>query len=349
MQTALLKEYVSKAKDLELSCYEQKLLCDNLEQKLSHINYQRKNKENEKKEFKKFSWINYIASAIWWGISVLPPLIGISMLVGVALYIIALICGIMHFSIPFIDRIYIFLKTYPVIGMFKLIFNCIIIGAGGGFLLLFLCGIISGSKKNVKKENQKIEENNTNVQKELIAYESKSQIISNNLACARRSYQTTLKTKEDFYSLNIIYPKYRSLIPISSFCDYLQSGVCETLEGHEGCYNKFDLEVRLDTIISRIDDVIDNLDQIKFNQHTLYEEVVKCNEKLDNLSTGISEMTNNITGSIEEVKAKTVAAINGNDHSNTMLEYYAEETLHNVNNIKWLQQMDYIDRGGHAW
>lgn len=33
MQTALLKEYVSKAKDLELSCYEQKLLCDNLEQK----------------------------------------------------------------------------------------------------------------------------------------------------------------------------------------------------------------------------------------------------------------------------------------------------------------------------
>ena len=117
MQTALLKEYVSKAKDLELSCYEQKLLCDNLEQKLSHINYQRKNKENEKKEFKKFSWINYIASAIWWGISVLPPLIGISMLVGVALYIIALICGIMHFSIPFIDRIYIFLKTYPVIGI----------------------------------------------------------------------------------------------------------------------------------------------------------------------------------------------------------------------------------------
>ena len=109
MQTALLKEYVSKAKDLELSCYEQKLLCDNLEQKLSHINYQRKNKENEKKEFKKFSWINYIASAIWWGISVLPPLIGISMLVGVALYIIALICGIMHFSIPFIDRIYIYI------------------------------------------------------------------------------------------------------------------------------------------------------------------------------------------------------------------------------------------------
>ena len=58
------------------SCYEQKLLCDNLEQKLSHINYQRKNKENEKKEFKKFGWIDYIAGAIGWGICVVPPLIG---------------------------------------------------------------------------------------------------------------------------------------------------------------------------------------------------------------------------------------------------------------------------------
>lgn len=105
MQTALLKEYVSKAKDLELSCYEQKLLCDNLEQKLSHINYQRKNKENEKKEFKKFGWIDYIAGAIGWGICIVPPLIGISGLVAVALYIIAGICDIMHFSIPFIDRI----------------------------------------------------------------------------------------------------------------------------------------------------------------------------------------------------------------------------------------------------
>ena len=230
MQTALLKEYVSKAKDLELSCYEQKLLCDNLEQKLSHINYQRKNKENEKKEFKKFGWIDYIAGAIGWGICVVPPLIGISGLVAVALYIIAGICDIMHFSIPFIDRIiYIYIITNPGIGAVKLLLNCIIIGAGGGFLLLFLCGIISGSKKNVKKENQKIEENNTNVQKELIAYESKSQIISNNLACARRSYQTTLKTKEDFYSLNIIYPKYRDLVSVGMFDEYLQSGRCYTL------------------------------------------------------------------------------------------------------------------------
>lgn len=200
--------------------------------------------------------------------------------------------------------------------------------------------------EEIKRKNEEIIEWNNKHCQEIEAKKAALDIYRAKLEDILKETKNTL---EAYYRKDIIYPKYRSLIPISSFCDYLQSGVCETLEGHEGCYNKFDLEVRLDTIISRIDDVIDNLDQIKFNQHTLYEEVVKCNEKLDNLSTGISEMTNNITGSIEEVKAKTVAAINGNDHSNAMLEYYAEETLHNVNNIKWLQQMDYIERGGHAW
>lgn len=200
--------------------------------------------------------------------------------------------------------------------------------------------------EEIKRKNEEIIEWNNKHCQEIEAKKAALDIYRAKLEDILKETKNTL---EAYYRKDIIYPKYRSLIPISSFCDYLQSGVCETLEGHEGCYNKFDPEVRLDTIISRIDDVIDNLDQIKFNQHTLYEEVVKCNEKLDNLSTGISEMTNNITGSIEEVKAKTVAAINGNDHSNAMLEYYAEETLHNVNNIKWLQQMDYIDRGGHAW
>lgn len=317
MQTALLKEYVSKAKDLELSCYEQKLLCDNLEQKLSHINYQRKNKENEKKEFKKFSWINYIASAIWWGISVLPPLIGISMLVGVALYIIALICGIMHFSIPFIDRIYIFLKTYPVIGMFKLIFNCIIIGAGGGFLLLFLCGIISGSKKNVKKENQKIEENNTNVQKELIAYESKSQIISNNLACARRSYQTTLKTKEDFYSLNIIYPKYRDLVSVGMFDEYLQSGRCYTLEGHEGAYNLYEEEKFKEIILTKLDDIISRLDTIIANQEELANEIIRSRNEANRIATTIENSLQNI------------------ENNEITRRYYEEITARNTSYLAW--------------
>ena len=48
MQTTLLKEYVSKAKDLELSCYEQKLLCDDLEQTLVNVDYQRKIKKIKK-------------------------------------------------------------------------------------------------------------------------------------------------------------------------------------------------------------------------------------------------------------------------------------------------------------
>lgn len=89
----------------------------------------------------------------------------------------------------------------------------------------------------------------------------------------------------------------------------MSSGVCDSLEGHEGCYNKFDLEVRLDTVISKLDDVLDNLDQIKKNQHTLYLEMVECNERLSGLSQSLRELSTNVTGSVEEIKMQTAKAI----------------------------------------
>ena len=156
----------------------------------------------------------------------------------------------------------------------------------------------------------------------------------------------TQKTLIEFYSKNIIFPKYQNIIAVTSFNDYLQSGVCDDLEGYEGCYNKFDVEIRLDTIINKMDDVIDNLERIRNNQHTLYVEIQKCNDKLDLLYTSMQEMTNNITGGLEEVKASTIAAISNNDSSNLMLEYYAQENARNIADIKWINTMNYLDNGG---
>lgn len=164
-----------------------------------------------------------------------------------------------------------------------------------------------------------------------------------------RILEETKETLKIFYSRDIIYPKYQNMIAVSSFNDYLKSGVCTELEGHEGCYNKFDVEIRLDTIINKMEDVLSNLELIRNNQHTLYIEVVKCNEKLDDLSHGIFEMTNSINGTLDEVKTQTISAINSNKSSNVLLEYYAEETSRNVASMKWLQQMDYIERGGYSW
>lgn len=172
-------------------------------------------------------------------------------------------------------------------------------------------------KENVKKENQKIEENNTNVQKELIAYESKSQIISNNLACARRSYQTTLKTKEDFYSLNIIYPKYRDLVSVGMFDEYLQSGRCYTLKGHEGAYNLYEEEKFKEIILTKLDDIISRLDTIIANQEELANEIIRSRNEANRIATTIENSLQNI------------------ENNEITRRYYEEITARNTSYLAW--------------
>ncbi|MBR3298725.1 MAG: hypothetical protein IKI64_05905 [Clostridia bacterium] len=96
-------------------------------------------------------------------------------------------------------------------------------------------------------------------------------------------YQKHLQTKQvlqSYYDLDIIYGKYRNFVAVSSFVDYFKSGSCSTLSentGGDGAYNKFDIEVRLDRIIDRLDDIIRNLDQIKSNQWCIYNAIQEGN------------------------------------------------------------------------
>ena len=58
-------------------------------------------------------------------------------------------------------------------------------------------------------------------------------------------------------------------------------------------------------------------------------------------------MTNNITGSLVDVKTSTIAALaDNNNASNPMLKYYAKENARNIADIKWVTTMNYLDNGG---
>ena len=79
------------------------------------------------------------------------------------------------------------------------------------------------------------------------------------------------------YALNIVHPKYRSLIPITMFCEYMETGRCNSLEGHEGAYNIYEQEVRLDRIATKLDVIIQKLDSIRENQYDLYQLLSQTN------------------------------------------------------------------------
>jgi hypothetical protein len=88
---------------------------------------------------------------------------------------------------------------------------------------------------------------------------------------------STEKILKELYGYGIIFPKYRSLIPVAMFAEYIESGRCSDLQGHEGAYNIFENELRLNRIINKMEVVIERLDSIQQTQYMLYDAVTESN------------------------------------------------------------------------
>ena len=79
---------------------------------------------------------------------------------------------------------------------------------------------------------------------------------------------------------------------MTSFYEYLDTRRCDSLEGADGAYNIFENELRQNIIISRLDDVISELENIQQNQFLLYSELQKVNNTLDEMSEKMDKIIN---------------------------------------------------------
>lgn len=146
-----------------------------------------------------------------------------------------------------------------------------------------------------KKERAEVEEYNKNTKKEyqnnLTDWNASDTQAREYLGSSLAETEDTLKT---LYALDVIYPKYRNLPALTSIYEYLITGRCEELAGAHGAYNLYEDEVRKDTVISQLNTVIENLEQIKQNQYMLYEQVV-----------GIQQATRAIAVELYQIKGYT--------------------------------------------
>lgn len=101
----------------------------------------------------------------------------------------------------------------------------------------------------------------------------------------------TMQLLSDYYSLGQIHEKYRGLVPMASICEYIESGSCDTLKE---AYNKFDLESRLGTIISKLDIVIAKLDSIAANQHLLYYAIEESNRGISSMVQRLNSLSDKV-------------------------------------------------------
>lgn len=295
MNRLQLKEYIEKIYILEKTKYEQKLLYNKLQHRMNEL------KKVPSPRFKGKESFFDIAQ--------------ISLLMGGFCAIV--IFFIIYFIYEFMgaDPIMEFLwgdppkyteKELQEIMILKIVPTIV-------FALTVIFYGLSEAKKNARidAENEKLKTQNTILKQN---NERLYSIMKNNTEGIQSMFANTEQTLNTFYNKNIIFPKYRNLAAISSFYEYLQSGRCSALEGHEGAYNIFEEEIRMNTIITKLDDIIDRLDEISSNQTMLYNAINQSNNNSKRIYQSLQQTENNTA----------------------LIAYNSKITAQNTEFLKWL-------------
>lgn len=192
-------------------------------------------------------------------------------------------------------------------------------------LLSLIIGILIGQIGDKKEEKRINVERKTDALAKIIKDDERvnaelkirEQLVAqaNQISQLIRKIDDTL-TK--LYSLGIVHQKYHGLIPISMFCEYLETGMCTQLEGHEGAYLIYEQQSRLDKIIVKLDEINKNLKAIKETQYLLYQSVTQGNSLISRVLNQNDQMIQRL-GRIEQNTELT--------EFNTRAQYIATQSL----------------------
>jgi len=163
----------------------------------------------------------------------------------------------------------------------------------GVMIVAVIVAYVIGSirAQSIDADNQRIfaervREDQERVMTELHRSSQVEQFRSN---VTRRASETQ-HALNSMYAVGVLYPDYRNFAAATSILQYLQSGRCSKLTGAHGAYNLYEAERRSDKIISQLDVVLDDLEQIKRNQELLYDAIQEISDKISRL-TEVVQMT----------------------------------------------------------
>lgn len=221
------------------------------------------------------------------------------------------------------------------IGIFEedvLVSGLVILGLGIALILNYvlrqkseyeaLCNFIdrknSQNKEKYEKELESNEREYVNLfeqkQKECQINNKQITLINENKKIAREKLmelkkktkddiQDAKKKLEEFYNLDVVFPKYRNLVAVTTFYEYIASSRCEALEGSMGAYNLYENEIRQNVIIIQLKNIVSQLEDIKQNQYCVYQEMQKAGKQLNNMKNTLIDIHTAVSNSNDISKA----------------------------------------------
>lgn len=109
-------------------------------------------------------------------------------------------------------------------------------------------------------------------------------LVEQEIETAEDALKKTFAARNELYASNVIFGKYQDLVCLSTFYEYLMAGRCSTLDGTDGAYNLYEAEVRANTIISKLSEIVTSLEQIQKNQYMIYSQLKRMHSTLNSIS-----------------------------------------------------------------
>lgn len=142
------------------------------------------------------------------------------------------------------------------------------------------------------------------------------------------SLQAQIKKSRDnlsyFYSKNVIDKiYYNDMVAIASFYQYFKTKQTYSLgfdrsTGDTGAYRIYEYEKRMNIIITKLDTVIEKLDEIKNNQAVLYSTIIDANNKIDRMNKNVLLASQNMH---DDIRNQTELMAYNNERVRKELEY----------------------------
>lgn len=185
--------------------------------------------------------------------------------------------------------------------------------------------------ENLKKELLMLEQTGSST----IPAISAKKLVDDEIEKAEGALRKLYECRNKLYGYNIVFGKYRNVVALSTFYEYLMAGRCSALDGSNGAYNLYENEIRANMIIGQLSQVISKLEEIKEAQYMIYSELHAVNKHLDHLNHTMDAALTSIQN-----MEKDIASISENTdviaHNSAVTAYYSKINAELTNSIGYL-------------
>lgn len=176
--------------------------------------------------------------------------------------------------------------------------------------------------------------------------------ISNIILEIEKARRSTASALHSLYDQNIVHEKYRGMIPIGMFCEYMETGRRFYLSGKDEMYDLYERELSARSIVSEIQTINSNLrriqaqmgeisgqlSSIQYNQVLTYKAVAEGNRianEIKNETINLLEQSNEMLddarrdiASIKVSSRMTAYCAEANARSTAAMERMAEHKFY---------------------